>query len=228
MVFQCVYCGSIMPLSCSDGVPFACGGCKAGYIFHLDRFWLLGADARRWRKVEDVAEWFSGLSPQERSFISSLIESSPGSEQRTTLEVFADWLEEQGRQAESVSIRRLSPKDGDVILFSPRKDDAFSLNEWKLLQGVVRKLSRDLKKHHGIRVNCAATWNRPAVEHLDEKQLVEAGLVRQEDVHRICRLAHDASEMAMLERCAEYIRRAVNDDVAAALIHAMTRDPHNV
>ena len=57
--------------------------------------------------------WLFGLSEQERDFVLDLAKDATDF---VTASVYADWLAENGRNAESERVRLLSPKDGDVLV----------------------------------------------------------------------------------------------------------------
>jgi uncharacterized protein (TIGR02996 family) len=57
--------------------------------------------------------WILGLSQGERRFVTALAEDASDT---VTAEVYADWLEENGRTAAGTRVRRLVPRDGDVIV----------------------------------------------------------------------------------------------------------------
>jgi hypothetical protein len=63
--------------------------------------------------------WLLGLSDAERSFVSDIadaaLEGRPA-DAYGSLMVFADWLEDNVRTEEGEAIRKLTPRDGDVLL----------------------------------------------------------------------------------------------------------------
>lgn len=63
--------------------------------------------------------WLLGLSNQEYAFVTDcagLASARKPEDYYSTLSVFADWLEDQGRTINGAEIRRLIPQTGDVIL----------------------------------------------------------------------------------------------------------------
>lgn len=69
------------------------------------------ADAATADLLDRLVAWF-GLHPQERAFLRHLAEDRLS----YTSEIFADWLSEQGRDAEGRRVRLLRPREGDVVV----------------------------------------------------------------------------------------------------------------
>jgi uncharacterized protein (TIGR02996 family) len=121
--------------------------------------------------------WILGLSEGERRFVAALAEDASDT---VTAEVYADWLEEQGRTAEGATVRRLVPRDGDVLVITAPSgaSDAASRRRWAAHAADLR--AKLLASGRDARV--LVLPHGSVAEDLDVGAMRAAGWVRAEDM----------------------------------------------
>jgi uncharacterized protein (TIGR02996 family) len=132
--------------------------------------------------------WILGLSQGERRFVTALAEDASDT---VTAEVYADWLEEQGRTAEGATVRRLVPRDGDVLVFTvaPGRDAA---GEARACEKAAGRLA-DILAARGVRCTPVVAYHGTDVSALPRQTMRAAGWVRAEDAERAVAAAIRAS-----------------------------------
>lgn len=138
--------------------------------------------------VKDVRHAFTrlcallGLSERERAFVSALADDAADFD---FIQVFADWLEEEGRARDGARVRRLVPRDGDVLLFTvaPGPD---ALQEGRACEGAARHLAGVLAAR-GVRCTPVIVYQGTEVHALPQQTMRAAGWVRVTYVRRVLR-----------------------------------------
>jgi hypothetical protein len=121
--------------------------------------------------------WILGLSRGERRFVTALAEDASDT---VTAEVYADFLEENGRTAEGAGVRRLAPQDGDVLVITAPSgaSDAASRRRWAAHAADLRaKLLASGRDARVLVLPCGS-----GAENLDLDAMRAAGWVRAEAV----------------------------------------------
>jgi hypothetical protein len=118
--------------------------------------------------------WLLGLSEGERRFVTALAGDAADF---ATLGVFADWLEEAGRTADGARVRRLVPRDGDVLVLRYPPESYSSQG----VQESAAAMARDLRAR-GLNVDVAVLADDSDLSALDSDAMRAAGWVRAEDV----------------------------------------------
>jgi len=138
--------------------------------------------------------WLLGLCDAERSFIDSAASAATSGDPtglHETLMVFADWLEDQGRQAHGAEVRRLVPQRGNILLLTvPRGADT---EREEVLNGIGRRLDQFLRdvgrECYIVKVQEGAT-----IPILDEAAMRRLGWERCDDVRRLKETMQQTSE----------------------------------
>jgi hypothetical protein len=140
-----------------------------------------------WRAQRVLLErllWLLGLSEGERRFVAALADDAVDF---ATLEVFADWLEDEGRTADGARVRRLVPRDGDVIVVrhppGPRHE-AHCATVRQMLDALAAR---------GVRVWAVTMSDDMSLETAPPDAMRAAGWVRAEDAERAVAAAIRAS-----------------------------------
>lgn len=134
------------------------------------------------------------LSPGEREFIQGIADANTTggpAEAFPLLEIFGDWLEDQGRIGEAVRVRKVSPRHGDVLVLDhPR--------EWTrspMMMDEMREFARSLREkleECGRQVVVVAMPNGGKLRIEDDAGMYVAGWVRvKEHKTRLQRLLHE-------------------------------------
>jgi hypothetical protein len=120
--------------------------------------------------------WILGLSEGERRFVKALADDWAGD--FDGLSVFADWLEDQGRPEDGTRVRRLVPRDGDVIVVrhppGPRHE-AHCATVQQILDALAAR---------GVRVCAVIMSHDMTLVTAPPAAMRAAGWVRAEDVER--------------------------------------------
>ncbi len=125
-----------------------------------------------------LLKWLNSMTSTERGFVDSLLAHRADF---FSLEVFADWLEEEDRLDESRRIRLLCPQTGDVLLIrEPARviSASYKQNTRQIAQSIRQEL---LKRGRDCLVVCLpADWN---LEHLtpDQRNLLLTEVRLQEN-----------------------------------------------
>jgi hypothetical protein len=131
-----------------------------------------------------------GLSDRERAFVVAALDDAADSD---TLSVLADYLEEQGRTRDGARLRRLSPKDGDVLAWTV--PDGGDQSPRDAACAAALRLQTSLRDAHGVQTLWVVLPADGGLEVLPPDALRAAGWVRAD------RLARDLEAMAALEDC---------------------------
>jgi hypothetical protein len=131
--------------------------------------------------------WLLGLSEGERRFVTALADDAADFD---TAQVYADWLLDQGRTANGARVRRLVPRDGDVLVWTVSGgEDPVRLAE-------VRRHAQALcdgLRDRGLHTLGAVVPQGVEVDSLGVGAMRAAGWVRAADVRRALRdVADDA------------------------------------
>jgi uncharacterized protein (TIGR02996 family) len=128
--------------------------------------------------------WLLGLSEGERRFVRALAEDVADFDMA---QVYADWLEDDGRTAAGIRVRRLVPRDGDVIVVrhppGPRHE-AHCATVQQLLDALAAR---------GVRVWAVTMSDDMSLEAAPPDAMRAAGWVRAEDAERAVAAAIRAS-----------------------------------
>lgn len=120
--------------------------------------------------------WLLGLSDAERGFVEAAATDAtagkPG-EVFDGLAIFAEWLDEFGREKDGCTVRRLIPEDGSVIVLTI-PDDAGALALSRVFDEIGKPLQAALAKL-GRRVYVQAVRASVGVQPLDEQRMRELG-----------------------------------------------------
>jgi hypothetical protein len=150
--------------------------------------------------------WLLDLSEGERRFVTALADDWAGD--FDGLSVFADWLEDQGRPEDGIRVRRLVPRDGDVIVVrhppGPRHE-AHCASVQQMLDALAAR---------GVRVWAVTMSDDMTLETAPPAAMRAAGWVRAVDVaHRLRHLAEQVAGNPYL--CPETVRADIRSVAAA-------------
>jgi hypothetical protein len=150
---------------------------------------LRNPDARLITLLERLC-WLLGLSDGERRFVAALAEDAGDFD---GLQVFSDWLEDQGRTAGGARLRRLVPKDGDVLVWTvPPAVDAWDAEPFRNAAARIREKLR----RRGVATEWVVLPNDTDLSSVSPEAMRAAGWVRAADVRRALRdVADDAVTM---------------------------------
>jgi hypothetical protein len=174
--------------------------------------------------------WLLGLSEGERRFVTALAEDVTDGD-CVTLEVFADWLEEEGRTADGPRLRRLVPRDGDVLVFTVATGpDAAA--ESRACEKAAGRLA-DILAARGVRCTPVVAYHGTDISALPQQTMRAAGWVRAEDAERAVAAAiraslPDDSDLGAADpetmRAAGWVRAEDAERAVAAAIRASLPD----
>jgi uncharacterized protein (TIGR02996 family) len=118
--------------------------------------------------------WLLGLSGGERRFVTALAEDAGDFD---LCSVYADWLEDQGRPEDGIRVRRLVPRDGDIIVMRYPEGAYEYQDVLKTLSAVEGHL-----KARGVDIFALALHDHDDLTALDPDAMRAAGWVRAVDV----------------------------------------------
>jgi hypothetical protein len=147
---------------------------------------------------------FLGLTVREREFVRAALGDAADFD---LYSVLADYLEDQGRTRDGARVRRLVPKDGDVLLFTvaPGPD---ALREGRACEGAARHLAGVLAAR-GVRCTPVVVYQGTEVYALPQQTMRAAGWVRTAEVRRVLRdVEEDLSGPPSSVHPAFFVRRA--------------------
>jgi hypothetical protein len=121
--------------------------------------------------------WLLGLSGGERRFVAALADDAADFDMA---QVYADWLEDDGRTAAGARLRRLVPRDGDVLVFTVATGpDAAA--ESRACEKAAGRLA-DILAARGVRCTPVVAYHGTDVSALPQQTMRAAGWVRAEAV----------------------------------------------
>lgn len=177
--------------------------------------------------------WLLGLSDAERAFVDAAATSAVEGRLADThvdLAIFAEWLGDQMRHADGVTIERLRFEDGDVVIVTV-PDSAGLMAPSVAFEEIGRPLQNALLKM-GRRVYVRAIRKGITVGNVDAGKIQELGWVRRKDLlaHQVADRAVAAAyeqEIDRLKRENAELRRAIaaEREACAALAEAWREMP---
>jgi uncharacterized protein (TIGR02996 family) len=124
--------------------------------------------------------WILGLSEGERRFVKALAEDVADFDMA---QVYADWLEDDGRTAAGIRVRRLVPRDGDVLLWRVPPADGPDYDPVVAARPLAQGLCDQLMAR-GVGTTCVVLPADSDLSALPADAMRAAGWVRAGDAHR--------------------------------------------
>jgi hypothetical protein len=137
-----------------------------------------------------------GLSDRERAFITAALDDAADFD---LYSVLADWLEEEGRTRDGARVRRLAPKDGDVLVW--RAPESWSGGGLGSIREAIDRVRQHLQAR-GVETTSIILYGDDELSALDPERMRAAGWVRADDVRRRVDIARDD--------CARYLELVVD------------------
>jgi hypothetical protein len=134
-----------------------------------------------------------GLSGRERAFVSALADDAADFD---LYSVLADYLEDQGRTRDGARVRRLVPRDGDVLVWQTGVPGPGPWERPTAYQEAADRVRKGLAAR-GVDTHAVTLPAGADLSAVDPEQMRLAGWVRDGEAHRLA-----------LERAAEELERA--------------------